>query len=100
MTKYYEMKKQATNEGNGAKRIIAKLFLNSLYGKLLSKINEGDWWKMTKVVSIRLQDDDYNKITKLARVPLGITLRGLIQYFLSLDDELQKEILNNTFLKK
>lgn len=42
MTKYYEMKKQATNEGNGAKRIIAKLFLNSLYGKLLSKINEGD----------------------------------------------------------
>lgn len=55
---------------------------------------------MTKVVSIRLQDDDYNKITKLARVPLGITLRGLIQYFLSLDYELQKEILNNTFLKK
>lgn len=55
---------------------------------------------MTKVVSIRLQDDDYNKITKLARVPLGIMLRGLIQYFLSLDDELQKEILNNTFLVK
>lgn len=81
-------------------RYIAKLILNSLYGKLLSKINEGDWLKMTKVVSIRLQDDDYNKITKLARVPLGITLRGLIQYFLSLDDELQKEILNNTFLQK
>lgn len=56
--------------------------------------------EMTKVVSIRLQEDDYNKITKLARVPLGIMLRGLIQYFLSLDYELQKEILNNTFLQK
>ena len=42
MRKYYEMKKQASIEGNGAKRFIAKLFLNSLYGKLLTKINEGD----------------------------------------------------------
>lgn len=33
VTKYYEMKKHATIEGNGAKRCIAKLFLNSLYGK-------------------------------------------------------------------
>lgn len=40
--KFYEMKKQATIEGNGARRCIAKLFLNTLYGKLLSKINEGD----------------------------------------------------------
>ena len=94
------MKKQERIDGKVAIRYIAKLFLNSLYGKLLSKINEGDWLKMTKVVSIRLQDEDYNKITKIARVPLGITLRGLIQYFLSLDYELQKEILNNTFLQK
>ena len=42
ITKYYEMKKQANIEGDGAKRSIAKLFLNSLYGKILSKINEGD----------------------------------------------------------
>lgn len=46
--KFYEMKKQATIEGNGARRCIAKLFLNTLYGKLLSKINEGDWWKWQK----------------------------------------------------
>lgn len=37
MTKYYEMKKHARIDGNVAKRCIAKLFLNSLYGKLLSK---------------------------------------------------------------
>ena len=42
ITKFYEIKKQATIEGNGAKRCIAKLFLNSLYGKILSKTKEGD----------------------------------------------------------
>lgn len=31
--KYYQMKELATVDGNGAKRTIAKLFLNSLYGK-------------------------------------------------------------------
>ena len=37
ITKYYEMIKQATIECNGAKRSIAKLFLNSLYGKYYVK---------------------------------------------------------------
>lgn len=37
-----EMKKQARIDGKVAIRCIAKLFLNSLYGKLLSKINEGE----------------------------------------------------------
>lgn len=36
------MKKQERIDGKVAIRYIAKLFLNSLYGKLLSKINEGD----------------------------------------------------------
>lgn len=33
INKFYEMKETATIEGNGALRCIAKLFLNSLYGK-------------------------------------------------------------------
>lgn len=33
INKFYEMKEKATIEGNGALRCIAKLFLNSLYGK-------------------------------------------------------------------
>lgn len=33
VSKFYEMKKQATIEGNAALRAIAKLFLNALYGK-------------------------------------------------------------------
>lgn len=49
--KYKKMKIDATKEGNKAKRTIAKLFLNSLYGKLSSSTN-------SSYKTVYFEDDD------------------------------------------
>ena len=51
---FYEMKKQGEITGNSSMRTIAKLFLNSLYGKMLQKAH----WDTNKIV--KNIEDFYN----------------------------------------
>lgn len=53
----------------------------------------------SKVVSIRIKEDDFVKITKLSKIPPASLLKCLIKYFIDMEDDIKNEVIKNALIK-